>query len=284
VITAKIPLATLDVARHYDELDEFYRDVWGDHVHHGLWDGAHDDRIVEEATLHLLERVTSTLPLKPGHRLADIGCGYGASSRWIAEQHNVHVTALTLSERQATHARLAPPPALGSVAYLVQDWLENSLPDASLDAAIAIESLAHMTDKPRFFQQLHRTLKPGAHAALAVWTVAADPNWIEQRLLEKICDEGRLPGMGSLQEYEQLAKDCGFHITEATDLSAQVERTWWIIARRVLLAGLFTKPRYLRFILSRAFRERIFVLTLPRLLFAYRTGAMRYGLLRLEKR
>ena len=26
-----------DVARHYDELDVFYREFWGEHVHHGLW-------------------------------------------------------------------------------------------------------------------------------------------------------------------------------------------------------------------------------------------------------
>src|SRR5205085_1479125 len=25
------------VARHYDELDHFYRNIWGEHVHHGLW-------------------------------------------------------------------------------------------------------------------------------------------------------------------------------------------------------------------------------------------------------
>ena len=25
------------VASHYDELDRFYRDIWGEHVHHGLW-------------------------------------------------------------------------------------------------------------------------------------------------------------------------------------------------------------------------------------------------------
>jgi tocopherol O-methyltransferase len=27
------------VARHYDTLDRFYREIWGEHVHHGLWRG-----------------------------------------------------------------------------------------------------------------------------------------------------------------------------------------------------------------------------------------------------
>ena len=26
-----------DVARHYDQLDRFYRELWGEHVHHGFW-------------------------------------------------------------------------------------------------------------------------------------------------------------------------------------------------------------------------------------------------------
>ena len=60
------------------------------------------------------------------------------------------------------------------------------------------------------------------------------------------------------------------------------ERTWWIIARR-LAAGLITKRRYISFLVNRAFRERIFLLTLPRLMLAYRTGAMRYGLIWLER-
>ncbi len=25
------------IADHYDALDPFYRSVWGEHVHHGLW-------------------------------------------------------------------------------------------------------------------------------------------------------------------------------------------------------------------------------------------------------
>ena len=36
---AALPLALRgkDVAGHYDELDAVYREIWGEHVHHGLW-------------------------------------------------------------------------------------------------------------------------------------------------------------------------------------------------------------------------------------------------------
>ena len=32
--SAQTPAA---VAAHYDELDPFYREIWGEHVHHGYW-------------------------------------------------------------------------------------------------------------------------------------------------------------------------------------------------------------------------------------------------------
>ena len=37
MIVPRRAMATSDVADHYDELDVFYREVWGEHVHHGLW-------------------------------------------------------------------------------------------------------------------------------------------------------------------------------------------------------------------------------------------------------
>jgi len=37
MITASHQPKVADVARHYDEVDPFYRELWGEHLHHGLW-------------------------------------------------------------------------------------------------------------------------------------------------------------------------------------------------------------------------------------------------------
>ena len=37
MIFPTVPQTTEAVAAHYDELDAFYREVWGEHVHHGYW-------------------------------------------------------------------------------------------------------------------------------------------------------------------------------------------------------------------------------------------------------
>ncbi len=66
------------------------------------------------------------------------------------------------------------------------------------------------------------------------------------------------------------------------DISAQVSRTWRLCATR-LLRRLATRPRTLGYLLNPANPNRIFALTLFRLLLAYRTGAMRYCLLTFAK-
>ncbi len=37
MIFPKRPQSIAAVATHYDELDSFYREIWGEHVHHGYW-------------------------------------------------------------------------------------------------------------------------------------------------------------------------------------------------------------------------------------------------------
>ena len=44
--------------------------------------------------------------------------------------------------------------------FVAGDWLDNGFPDASFDAAIAIESSEHMPDLPRFFAQARAMVVP----------------------------------------------------------------------------------------------------------------------------
>src|SRR6186713_2311289 len=85
------------VASHYDELDHFYRDVWGEHVHHGLW--LRGDETREQAVLQLTELVARNAEISAGTRVCDIGCGYGATARLLANR-GAKVTGVTVSPAQ----------------------------------------------------------------------------------------------------------------------------------------------------------------------------------------
>jgi len=267
-----------DVRCHYDELDIAYRRIWGEHVHHGYWKTGRETPA--EAAEALTALVGERLGVRTGQRLVDIGCGYGGTAACFARA-GAAVTGFTLSPAQAAVARARPEAGLD---VHVRDWLDNGLPAGAFDGAYAIESSEHMADKPRVFVEAARVLKPGGRLVVCAWLEGEGArNWEVRHLLEPICREGRLPGMGSRRDYEEMAAAAGFSLLSYEDISREVRRTWTICARR-FLGRLVTDAEIRRLAFARATRSRDFILSLPRLILALRTGAMRYGVFAWEKR
>src|SRR3954453_14603569 len=96
------PITTGDVARHYDQLDRFYRGVWGEHVHHGYWKTGRETHA--QALRAMVDLVIERANLKPGMSVLDIGCGHGETARILAKERAVEVTGVTLSEAQQRFA------------------------------------------------------------------------------------------------------------------------------------------------------------------------------------
>ena len=189
MIMSGLPLQTGEVAAHYDDLDPFYREIWGEHVHHGFWHS--DAETAEEATHHLITEVAAQAQVQPGDRICDVGCGYGGTARTLVREHGAEVTALTISEAQYRYALSLEPDSTNPI-YLLRDWLTNGLEPASFDSVIAIESSEHMADLEAFFAEVARVLKPGGRFVVCAWLSREAPRFWERRfLLEPICREGR---------------------------------------------------------------------------------------------
>ncbi|HJT32825.1 MAG TPA: class I SAM-dependent methyltransferase [Pirellulales bacterium] len=280
MILPKSSPTSVDVAAHYDSLDRFYREIWGEHVHHGLWLTGRES--VPEATRRLIGLVAEQAALGRGSQVCDVGCGYGGTARVLANESAAIVTGLTISENQYAYAQRLTSGA-DNPKYLLRNWADNGLPDESFDAVIAIESTEHMVDKPQFFAEARRVLRPGGRLVVCAWLARPSPSWAEIRfLLEPICRETRLPGMGSADEYRQMIVDAGLEPIAFQDLSRKVKKTWRLCIGGVL-TGLLREREYRQFLMDHTNRDRDFLWTVFRMWLAYALKTLQYGMFTASK-
>lgn len=264
------------VAEHYNSLDPWYRKLWGDHVHHGLWKKGTESP--EDAVEKLVDLIAETGKLEPDESVCDIGCGYGATAQRLHEKWGAKVTGFSLSEKQLEVARKKDR----NSSFILCDWLKNSLPDESFDMAISVESSEHMVDKAKFFKEAYRVLKPGGRLVICAWLAKETPKkWEVRHLLEPICREGRLPSLGSVSDYTRMMMQTGFQKISFEDLTSQVKKTWSICGYRMIRE--LRNKEFRHFLFKTKPEDRIFAKTIFRILLAYQTRSMIYGIFSTKK-
>lgn len=266
-------VTTQEISHHYDELDEFYRKLWGTHLHHGLWDNPQDTK--EAAAENLSWEVLSYLNPLEGKHLADIGCGYGETARMATQNGAKSVVAMTLSEKQLsyaqTHSKDLP------ITYIVGDWCQNKFESNSFDGAYSIECFSHVLDKGKFLREVYRTLRPGSKFVMTAWLASEWPKkWEKKYLLEPICREGRLHSLYNEEEVLNELEASGLTLFDFIDLSDKVWKTWLISSREVL--KILKSKEGLKYLLDGKNQEKRFALSVLRILLGYKLGAFKYGL------
>src|SRR6185503_342616 len=90
------------IIEHYELVSPYYRELWGEHLHHGYWVTGSESK--EEAQLALTAHLAQVAQIPKGADILDVGCGFGGSSLYLAREYRAAVTGITISETQAAIA------------------------------------------------------------------------------------------------------------------------------------------------------------------------------------
>jgi cyclopropane-fatty-acyl-phospholipid synthase len=95
------------IAHHYDVSNRFYELVLGPTMAYSCAVFPAPGASLEQAQREKFDLICRKLDLKPGHRLLDIGAGWGGLVRHAAERYGVRALGVTLSREQADWAQRA---------------------------------------------------------------------------------------------------------------------------------------------------------------------------------
>ena len=268
-----------DIATHYDELDDAYRQIWSDHAHHGLWLTGRET--VDEAVQAVVDVTADAAEVGPGSRVIDLGSGYGATGRQLAATRNAEVTSLTISQRQYDYAVVADAGDPRLRQHL-RDWFANQLAPEGYDAVVAIESLGHLETGPALAEAL-RVLRPGGRIAVCD-LVAGDkvPRLLVKPLLRTMEKESHLVRLSTIAQWREQFTAAGFVVDETRDLTRGVRSTWPKGIRR-LVRTLYRDRDFRKTLFGGQYENDGFILSLIRMTIAQRLGVVRYYLVSAHK-
>lgn len=148
---------------HYDQPVAFYRTFLDRNL---VYSCAYFDDGVEtldDAQIAKIDHCLRKLRLRPGERLLDIGCGWGALVVRAAKEFGAYVLGVTLSERQYEEAQRRIREAGVENGARVERWDYRELPATTFDKIVSVGMFEHVGREklPEYFSTAYGLLKSG---------------------------------------------------------------------------------------------------------------------------
>lgn len=210
------------VQHHYDIGNEFYK-LWLDEQL--VYTCAYyptADATLAEAQRAKLDYVCRKLRLKPGERVAEAGCGWGALAMHMARYYGVTVKAYNLSTEQIQYAReWAQREGLSTKIEFVQDDYRNMT--GEFDAFASVGMLEHVGPEnyPGLGQLIARVLTPVGRGL--IHSIGRNSKRDLDPWTEKYIFPGAHPP--SLCEMMDIFEGAGFSVLDVENLRLHYART-----------------------------------------------------------
>ncbi|MEO8067907.1 MAG: class I SAM-dependent methyltransferase [Flavobacteriales bacterium] len=215
------------VTAHFHASADLYK-VWSPegHLHFGYWKWPMNPFRRKPMLEAMVHHTVRELGPAFGKRFADLGCGYGAAARLMANNYGVHVDALTVVEEQAQEGAIASllDNTYDDVTMRLCDFRKTGLPTAVLDGAYALESLCYGTGpgKADVLAEAARVLKTGARLAMVDGFLMKQPRGWRKRLVDTVANGWALPCFPSLPDFTRALEENGFTDVRVEDLSMRI--------------------------------------------------------------
>ena len=157
-----------NIHAHYDLGNAFY-ELWLDETknYSSAWFES-PDLSMEEAQHAKVRRALRMTGVKPGDRVLEIGCGWGALAEKATKEFDASVVGVTLSTEQLAFANERMRRLLVDTRadLRLQDY--RDIDDQPFDAICSIEMVEAVGREywPTYFQTVARLLKPGGKACI----------------------------------------------------------------------------------------------------------------------
>lgn len=127
---------------------------------------------LEQAQKRKMARITELLDVSDHDRVLEIGCGWGALSRYVAECKKVHIHGITLSTQQLYHAQdlCAASEDRALISLSLTDYRDVR---ETYDRIVSIEMIEAVGEEflPGYFETIRDRLKPGGLAVIQAITI-----------------------------------------------------------------------------------------------------------------
>ena len=177
--------------QHYEVPSRFYQLVLGRHLKYssGLWNQETKD--LNDAEAEMLKLTCERADIENGHRILELGCGWGSLSLWMARHYpDSQITAVSNSRTQKAFIDdQVAKDGLSNLTVVTRNMTEFEGEKLSYDRVVSVEMFEHMKNYQMLLANIAQCLKPGGRLFVHIFThrdiayhfeASSDSDWMSR--------------------------------------------------------------------------------------------------------